>query len=53
MNNQSKLFSDGYRIVYRITELNYNIDEIYKENEEFLWKRLDKEISFKVKIIIN
>lgn len=50
MQNQLKLFSDGYKFVYRIADLNYNIDEEYVENEEFSWRRFPGDIKSEVKI---
>jgi len=49
MQNQSKLFWDGYKFVYRITDLNYDIDEDYKEDEEFSWRRFPNDIKSEVK----
>jgi hypothetical protein len=49
MQNQTKLFGDGYKFVYRVADLNYNIDEDYMENEEFLWRRFSHDIKSEVK----
>jgi len=49
MQNQSKLFAEGYKFVYRITDLYYNIDEDYIENEEFMWRRFPNDIKYEVK----
>ena len=49
MQNQTKLFGDGYKFVYRVTDLNYNIDEDYLENEEFSWRRFSHDIKSEVK----
>ena len=48
MSNQSRLFGQGYKFVYRIEDLNYNIDEKYEENEEFNWRRFNGEITSEV-----
>lgn len=48
MQNQTKLFGDGYKFVYRITDLGYNIDEDYLENEEFNWRRFSGDIKYEV-----
>lgn len=51
MNNQTKLFGDGYKIVYKVTDLNYYYDEAYIENEEFTWRRFPFEIKQEVFIL--
>ncbi len=48
MQNQTKLFSEGYKFVYRVTDLNYIIDEDYEESEEFSWRRFPYEIKSEV-----
>lgn len=52
MNNQYKMFSDGYKIVYRRMEKNspiaQNFEETYTEGEEYEWLRLENEITCKV-----
>lgn len=50
MNNQHKLFEDGYKFVFKMDELNYNIDEQYQENEEFEWRRFKGDITAEVKL---
>lgn len=56
MSNMLKFFREGYKFVYRITENNYNIDDKYEENEEFLWRRyygrVSSEVNFFHKIFL-
>lgn len=47
--NQTKLYGNGYRFVYKEEPENYNPDEDYEEDEEFRWKRYNREIRNKVK----
>ena len=47
MNNQSRMFKDGYRIVYRVLkeyEIIEKIETEYSEGEESNWKRLKNKI---------
>ena len=53
MNNIHKLFKEGYKFVYRMEELKYNIDNSYKENEEYLWRRFSGKITSEVYIFFN
>ena len=46
--NQSRLYNDGYRIVYLLEELDYEIDKQYEYFEEFKWQWLNETITTKV-----
>ena len=47
MNNQLKLFQEGYKIVYYMNNSN-EYEKEYVLNEEYKWKRLENEISVQV-----
>jgi hypothetical protein len=49
MQNQTRLFGEGYKFVYRNTELGYNIDDEYLEDEDFNWRRFPNDIRCEVK----
>ena len=44
MNNQIKLFQDGYKIVYYRNN-SIDFDKDYILNEEYNWKRLEENIN--------
>lgn len=50
MNNQLRVFEDGYKIVYRRVCENDNLysEDSYCEGEEYQWKRLDTYIKAQV-----
>ena len=48
MGNHSKLFEEGYKFVFKMEDLNYDIDDDYDENEEFNWRRFKGDISTEV-----
>jgi hypothetical protein len=51
-SNQLNLYSKGYRFIYREESSDFEMDENYKDGEEFEWIRYKGEINFKV-IYIN
>jgi len=52
-SNQSRLYNDGYKIVYFVEELDYEIDKQYEYLEEFKWRRLNEQMKTKVYIFNN
>ncbi len=53
MSNQTKMFRDGYKIVYRILKDNINekfdkVETEYTYGEESYWKRLKSDINYDV-----
>lgn len=46
--NQSRLYNDGYKIVYLLEELDYEIDKQFEYFEEFKWQRLNEPMKTKV-----
>lgn len=46
--NQTKLYGNGYRFVYKEEPEDYCPDDDYEEDEEFRWKRYMREIKSKV-----
>lgn len=48
MNNQLKLFQEGYKIVYYKNN-SIDFENEYIPNEEYNWKRLEEDISHRVK----
>jgi len=57
MSNQTKMFRDGYKIVYRILKdnMNENLEKVEREyiyGEESYWKRLKSEINYDVIYLI-
>jgi len=51
--NQSRLYNDGYKIVYLIEDIDYDIDEKYEILEEFKWRRLNEQMKIKVLYLIK
>ena len=49
--NQTKLYGNAYRFVYKEEPENYDADEDYEEDEEFRWKRYNRDINYIVKLI--
>jgi len=51
MNNQFRLFEEGYKIVYRKVKENGNVysEDSYNLGEEFEWRRLENDIKPQVK----
>ena len=55
INNQKRLFDDGYKIVYRKVEDSGNTysEDSYNQDEEYKWKRLESNIMTSVKFNLN